>query len=121
MAPRFALIVTILTSSAAPVACSSSADQVPPCANESSATPFGDAGVLPLRSLPTGYPCGAGAVCSATIDDCPNDWPAAVDAPATSNETPFQCTCPGGVWQCAATSTTAGSCSVVDGGSNGED
>ncbi len=110
----------MLLASCAAVACSGTGNPGPQCANESSATPFGDAGVLPLRALPTGHPCGTGAVCSATIDDCASDWPAGVDAPATSNETPFQCTCPGGVWQCAATSTTVGSCAITDAGPQGD-
>jgi hypothetical protein len=110
----------LAVASGAAAACSSNGNLGPPCANESSATPFGDAGVLPLRALPAGHPCATNAVCTATIDDCPSDWPAGADAPSTSNETPFQCTCPGGVWQCAATSTTVGSCSITDGGPPGD-
>jgi hypothetical protein len=101
-------------------ACSSSATpDGPQCANESKAVPFSDAGILPLRALPTGVPCASGAVCSATIDDCPSDWPAGASAPQTSNATPFQCTCPNGVWACIATTTSAGSCAVTSGGDAG--
>ena len=108
------LVSLVLLASALFVACSSSTDtEGPQCANDSSAVPFGDAGVLPLRSLPTGTPCASSAVCGATIDDCPNDWPVGASAPLTSNATPYQCTCPGGVWSCVATTTTAPSCSIV--------
>jgi len=98
-------------------ACSSNTyEGVPPCANESSAVPFSDAGILPLRALPTGFPCATGEACSATIDDCSNDWLPDASVPLTSNATPFQCTCPDGVWQCEATTATVPSCSVSDAG-----
>jgi hypothetical protein len=95
-------------------ACSSSANpDGPQCANESTAVPFSDAGILPLRALPTGRPCAESAVCGATIDDCANDWPVGAAAPLTSNATPYQCTCPSGVWSCVATTSTAPSCSIA--------
>ncbi len=60
----------LFASALATAGCSTSAPQGPACTNESTAAPYGDAGILPVRSLPAGYPCATGAVCYATIDDC---------------------------------------------------
>ncbi len=123
--PVVALVVGALSGWALVVGCSSSATpQGPDCANGSSVTPFGDAGVLPLRALPTGRPCASGALCGATIDDCANDWPDGAAVPLTSNATPFQCTCPDGVWSCVAATTAAPVCAIlsdagpIDGGAD---
>ena len=91
----------LLLSALAAAGCSTTGSQEPSCTNESAATPYGDAAVLPLRSLPSGFPCAPGAVCYATIDDCA-DWPDAASTPASPsvNATPFACECPDGVWIC---------------------
>jgi hypothetical protein len=82
----------------------------PACTNESSAVPYTDAGILPLRALPSGFPCATGAVCYATIDDCTDDWPDAASAPASPSATPFVCDCPDGVWACSDQSPTPPVC-----------
>lgn len=104
-------------------ACAPTATATPACTNESSTHAYGDAGVVPPRALPNGYPCATGAVCYATVDNCPNDWPDAAAAPlSTSVATPFECACIGGVWSCEAETQTAPSCaspaSPADSGSD---
>ncbi|MGO8995949.1 MAG: hypothetical protein ACLQVI_21760 [Polyangiaceae bacterium] len=101
----------LFASALATAGCSTSAPQGPACTNESTAAPYGDAGILPVRSLPAGYPCATGAVCYATIDDC-SDWPDASAAPASPsvNASPFECDCPDGVWTCASEAQTAPVC-----------
>jgi hypothetical protein len=91
--------------------CSTSGSDGPPCTNESTSMPYGDAGILPPRSLPTGYPCAPDDVCYATIDECP-DWPDTALAPSSPsvNATLFVCDCPDGVWACTNQDVTPPVC-----------
>jgi hypothetical protein len=98
MSPVAILLGAIVTAFAAS-GCST-ADAEPACTNESSAVPYTDAGILPLRALPSGFPCATGAVCYATIDDCTDDWPDAASVPSSPHASPFVCDCPDGVWTC---------------------
>ncbi len=90
--------------------CSASGAESPACTNEAALRPFGDAGVVPPRSLPAGYPCAAEAVCSALVDECLGEWPDAAAVPASTSSTPFTCECLGGVWTCGAASASAAAC-----------
>jgi hypothetical protein len=110
MRPLAFAIVPALSAVVLAAGCSPSSSQTPACTNEGSAQPYGDAGVLPPRSLPNGYPCATGAVCYATIDDCPGDWPDAAAIPASSGATPFMCDCIQGVWSCEAETETPPVC-----------
>ena len=96
----------------AATACSTSGSASPTCTNESTARPFRDAGVLPPRSLPTGFPCAAGAVCYAAIDDCPGDWPDAAATPSSTSSTAFVCACDQAAWTCAPENAGPPTCPV---------
>jgi hypothetical protein len=97
--------------------CSSAQVDSPQCTSES-AVHATDAGVVPPRALPTGYPCATGATCSALVDPCPGDWPDAALAPTSATSTLIVCECPDAVWTCTAASETPPTCpsSVVDAG-----
>jgi hypothetical protein len=99
--------------------CSSAGSDGPACTNESTSMPYGDAGILPLRSLPTGYPCAPDDLCYATIDDC-SDWPDTALTPSSPsvNATPFLCDCPTGVWSCVDQDPTPPACVAPAGSGN---
>jgi hypothetical protein len=102
------------------LACSPTDSQTPACTNEARVQPYGDAGILPPRSLPNGFPCATNAVCYATIDNCAGDWSDAAAAPATvSAATPFMCDCVQGVWSCEAETDTPPTCGSIVAPSDG--